>query len=304
MPSIALMTVAWRPRIVVTVSNLVLRASALPPRLAISWPMSAWWLASRPSRSAIRSAWPAIWISAAASTSPVSGLLMLAPPSRRRPPLRLFRPMGTGRRCPGRRLPGRRGRVRGEWTAAASRRAAVLVMALRSGGRRPRGWRGRARLRVFPGHPEPGDDGGVAAPDDQCPAGWQLPDHVGRDDEVAAGPFFAVFAHRGGAAEHGRGLQGVGVADGGEPGLRAAGVHDDAGAAGSPPAAELGFAVGDGGDLDAFAAGVGQPGRHRDRADLGDLVEGEQERGVEAAAGHAAAGQGGGVVDFAGRAGE
>ena len=54
-----------------------------------------------------------------------------------------------------------------------------------------------------------------------------------------------------------------------------------AGAVGAPPAAQLGFAVGDGDDLDALAAGVGQPGRHRDRADLGDLVQGHQQRRVQ-----------------------
>ena len=77
-----------------------------------------------------------------------------------------------------------------------------------------------------------------------------------------------------------------------------------AGAVGAPPAAQLGFAVGDGDDLDALAAGVGQPGRDRDGADLGDLVQGHQQRRVEPAAGQPAAGQRGGVVDLAGQAGE
>ena len=59
----------------------------------------------------------------------------------------------------------------------------------------------------------------------------------------------------------------------------------------APPGAELGFAVRDGDDLDALAAGVGQPGRDRYRADLGDLVQRHEQRRVEPPAGHPAAGQ-------------
>jgi hypothetical protein len=81
-----------------------------------------------------------------------------------------------------------------------------------------------------------------------------------------------VLSHRGGAAEHRRGIEGVGIADAWEPDLGAGGVQDDAGAVAAPAGAELGLAVGDGDDLDALAARVGQPGRDRDRADLGDFV--------------------------------
>ncbi len=62
--------------------------------------------------------------------------------------------------------------------------------------------------------------------------------------------------------------------------------------------------MGDGDDLDALPAGVGEPGRDRHGTDLGDLVQGHQERRVESAAGHPAASQRGGVVQFAGQAGE
>src|SRR5579875_1565386 len=163
---------------------------------------------------------------------------------------------------------------------------------------------GRAVGGVFPAHRQPDDDGCVAAADDQGVAGGELADHVGGEDGVAGVVVLAGFAGGGGAAEGGGGLQGGGVADAGEPDFGAGGVHDDAGAVDAPAVAELGFAVGDGDDLDALAAGVGEPGRQGDGADLGDFVQGHEQGWVEAAAGHLAAEQGGGVVQFAGQAGE
>ena len=79
------------------------------------------------------------------------------------------------------------------------------------------------------------------------------------------------------------GLQGGGVGDAGQPDLRRE-VSMMTWRRRRPTGGELGFAVGDGDDLDALAAGVGQPGRQRDRADLGHLVQGHQQRRVEPAA--------------------
>ena len=69
--------------------------------------------------------------------------------------------------------------------------------------------------------------------------------------------------------------------------LGAAGVHHDLRAVIAPPLAQLGLAVHDRDDLHALAAGVGQPERQRDGADLGHLVQGQQQRRVQAAAGGA-----------------
>ena len=231
----------------------------------------------------------------------VPGVLTAMGSARGRPTLR----MGGWRqaRCPAwarvraaAGFPCRRGRLGdGEGAGGVSGAAGALV-----GG-------------VVPGHGQAGDDGGHAAADDERVPGGELADHVGGHDRVAgvgvvlvavAAEDGAGFFHGGGAAQGGRGVEGGGVGDAGEPDLGAGGVHDDAGAVGAPPAAELGFAVGDGDDLDALAAGVGQPGRDRDGADLGDLVQGHQQRRVEPAAGQQAAGQGGDVVDLAGQAGE
>src|ERR1022692_3347645 len=137
---------------------------------------------------------------------------------------------------------------------------------------------------VVPAHGEAGDDGGAAAADDQGASGGELADHFGGHDGVAAADVVvvaavqvdaAVFLHGGGAAQGGGGVEGGGVGDAGEPDLGAGGVHDDPGSVGSPAGAELSFAVRHGDDLDAFSAGVCEPGRDRYRADLCDLVQGE-----------------------------
>src|SRR6266568_5674905 len=90
---------------------------------------------------------------------------------------------------------------------------------------------------------------------------------VARLEEVAG------FLHRGGAAQGGGGVQHGGVGDARQPDLGAGGIEDDAGAVGAPAGAELGFAVRDGDDLDAFAPRVCEPGGDRNRANLSDLVE-------------------------------
>ena len=64
-----------------------------------------------------------------------------------------------------------------------------------------------------------------------------------------------------------------GVGDAGQEHLHRAGVEDDLAAVVTPASGQLGLAVDDGDDLDALAAGVRQPGRQRDRADLGHLVQ-------------------------------
>ena len=130
--------------------------------------------------------------------------------------------------------------------------------------------RRRARLvgGVLPRGAEPGDDGGVAAADDQRVAGGELADHVRRHhvvpDRGARGSRRAAAAVRSvkaawphSSAGH---LQGGGVGDAGQPDLDPGGVQDDLGAVLAPPGAQLRLAVRDGDDLDALAAGVGQPG--------------------------------------------
>ena len=72
----------------------------------------------------------------------------------------------------------------------------------------------------------------------------------------------------------------------------------------TPAAGQLGFAVDDGADLDAFAAGVRQPGRQRDRADLGDLVQAHEQRRVQAAGPGGLAHLRGNIVDLRGHGGE
>ena len=57
-------------------------------------------------------------------------------------------------------------------------------------------------------------------------------------------------------------------------------------------------------DLDALAAGVRQPGRQRDRADLGHLVQAHQQRRVQAAGRRGLAHLRGDVVDLGGHGGE
>src|SRR6266704_5712856 len=96
---------------------------------------------------------------------------------------------------------------------------------------------------VVPGHAELGGNGGVPASKDERAGGGELADHIGRHYGMAAGPVFPVFAHRGGAAQHGGRVEGVWVADAGQPDLDAGGVEYDPCAVGAPPAPELGFAV-------------------------------------------------------------
>src|SRR6266849_4370895 len=51
----------------------------------------------------------------------------------------------------------------------------------------------------------------------------------------------------------------------------------------TPAAGQLSLAVHDGDHLDALAAGVRQPGRQRDRADLRHLVQAHQQRRIQPA---------------------
>ena len=95
----------------------------------------------------------------------------------------------------------------------------------------------------------------------------------------------AVLADRDLTAEPGEHAQGVGVGHARQDDPRAGGVHDDPGPVLAPPLAQLRLAVHHGDDLDALAAGVGQPLRQRHRAYLGDLVEREQHRVGQPAAG-------------------
>ncbi len=97
-------------------------------------------------------------------------------------------------------------------------------------------------------------------------------------------------------------LERGGVGDAGQPHLHPAGVQDDLAAVVAPAAAQLRLAVHDGDDLDALAAGVGQPGRQRDRADLGDLVQRHEQRRVQPAGRRGLAGLRGDVMDLAGQA--
>ena len=134
---------------------------------------------------------------------------------------------------------------------------------------------------VAPGAGQPGDDRGAAAADDQGEPGGQLADHVRGGDVVAGGVVLAADLPRRLPAQRARRLQRGDVGDAGQEHLHRGGVQDDLAAVLAPPLGELGLAVHDGDDLDALAAGVRQPGRQRDRADLGDLVQAHQQRRVQ-----------------------
>ena len=115
---------------------------------------------------------------------------------------------------------------------------------------------GAAVGRVLPGAGQAGDDRGAAAADDQGEPGGQLADHVRGGDVVAGGVVLAADLPRGLAAQLGGRVEGGDVGDAGQEHLDRAGVQDDLAAVVAPAAGELGFAVHDGDDLDAFAAGV------------------------------------------------
>ena len=134
---------------------------------------------------------------------------------------------------------------------------------------------------VAPGAGQPGDDRGAAAADDQGEPGGQLADHVRGGDVVAGGVVLAADLPRRLPAQRARRLQRGDVGDAGQEHLDRAGVEHDLAAVVAPPFGELSFAVHDGDDLDALAAGVRQPGRQRDRADLGHLVQAHQQRRVQ-----------------------
>src|SRR5690349_15529087 len=118
---------------------------------------------------------------------------------------------------------------------------------------------GAAVGAVAPGPGEAGDDGGVAAADDQSEPGGQLADHVGGGDVVAGGEVLAADLPRRLPAQDSGGLQGSRVGDTGQEDLHRGRVEDDLAAVVAPAAGELGFAVDDRDDLYAFAAGVSQP---------------------------------------------
>src|SRR5712691_530114 len=120
---------------------------------------------------------------------------------------------------------------------------------------------GAAVGRVLPGSGQPGDDRSAAAADDQGEPGGELADHVRGGDVVAGGVVLAADLPGGLAAQLGGRVERGDVGDAGQEHLDRAGVQDDLAAVVAPASGELGFAVHDGADLDAFAAGVRQPGR-------------------------------------------
>jgi hypothetical protein len=165
---------------------------------------------------------------------------------------------------------------------------------------------------VLPRSGEPGDDGGVAAPDDQAVPGRELADHV-RGHHVVPDPPVLVLAgaaeadplgERGLPAQLAGHLQRGGVGDAGQPHLDPAGVQDDLGTVAAPPGAQLRLPVRHGDELDALPAGVREPSGERHRAGLHDLVQRQQQRRVQPPARHRLPGLGGGVVDLAGHGGE
>ena len=135
---------------------------------------------------------------------------------------------------------------------------------------------GAAVGRVLPGTGQPGDDRGAAAADDQGEPGGQLADHVRGGHIVPGGVTLAAYSPGRLPAQRARRFQRGGVGDAGQEHLDRGGVQDDLAAVIAPASGELGFAVHDGADLDALAAGVRQPGRQRDRADLGHLIHAYQ----------------------------
>ena len=157
---------------------------------------------------------------------------------------------------------------------------------------------------VLPGLRQPGDDRGAVAADDQGERGGQLADHVRGGHVVAGGVVLAADLPRGLPAQGAGHLQRAGGGDAGQEHLHRAGVHDDLAAVVTPAFGELGFAVRHRDDLDAFAAGVGQPGRQRHRANLGHLVQAHQERRIQTAGVGGLAELGGDVVDLGGHGGE
>ena len=98
---------------------------------------------------------------------------------------------------------------------------------------------------------------------------------------MAGGVVLAAELPRGLPAQRAGGLQGGDVGDAGQEHLHRGGVQDDLPSVVAPPVGQLGLAVHDGDDLDAFAAGVYQPERQRDRADLGDFVQAHQQRRIQ-----------------------
>src|SRR5262249_38185335 len=167
---------------------------------------------------------------------------------------------------------------------------------------------------VLQGDSEPGDGGGGAAREDRGVAGGELADHV-RGHRVVPAPA-ALIALPVAAAQAdplGEGclpaqfaghFQRGGGGDAGQPHLDPAGVQDDLGAVLAPPGAQLRPAPPHRDELEALPAGVGQPGRQRDRASLDDLVQGHQQRRVQPSARHGLPGLGGDVVDLPGHGGE
>ena len=157
---------------------------------------------------------------------------------------------------------------------------------------------------VLPGARQPGDDRGAAAADDQREPGGQLADHVRGGHVVAAGVVLAADLPGRLPAQLGRRVQGGDVGDAGQEHLHRAGVQDDLAAVLAPPSGQLRLAVHHGDHLDALAAGVRQPERQRDGADLGDLVQAHQQRRVQPPGRRGLADLGGGVVDLGGHRGE
>ena len=92
----------------------------------------------------------------------------------------------------------------------------------------------------------------------------QLPDHARGHHVVHRLVLLALEPVARLVAQFGRHLQRLRVSDAGQPDLATAGVHHDLSAVVVPAGAQLRLAVDDGDNLDAFAAGVGQPEGQRD----------------------------------------
>ena len=157
---------------------------------------------------------------------------------------------------------------------------------------------------VLPGAGQPGDDRGAAAADDQGEPGGQLADHVRGGDVVAGGVVLAADLPRRLPAQRARRLQRGDIGDAGQEHLHRGGVEHDLASVITPAVGELGLAVHDGDDLDAFAAGVRQPERQRDRADLRYLVQAHQQRRVQPPGRRGLAELGCDPVDLGGHRGE
>ena len=122
-------------------------------------------------------------------------------------------------------------------------------------------------------------------------------EQLGRHDPAG------VVAVAEGAAQPGDVLEGGGVVDAGQEDFRAGGGPDGGRAVLAVLVAQLPGGVHHGGDLDALAGRVGEPGGQVDGAQV-QLIEGEQQPGVEPAVRLGEAVVAGGAVHVGGEAAE